>query len=517
VLGLGGVLLVRFYLLSQVALFNAVMVSHLVTGAATQVIGNVVIAASMARDRLAVELALSRQVLYRSVVVGTLAIYLLAVGGLAWLLNRLGVDDSLSLGSVIVFVSSLTLAALLLSEAVRWRVKRFVVRNFYRSKYDYREQWINFTTRLGPLVALDELPPQLLGTVLDAVGAQAGVLYLRNEQDGCYHPTSAVGSRRPTQSLADDHPIISALEARCAPIVLEHGAAEPGLGLEAAHAFADGSVIIPLRWRDGLTGLLLIGPEQTGAPYSAEDLELMGTVGEHAAGVIVTARLSERAAQSREFEAVHRLTSFVVHDLKNSISSLSLLSQNALKNFDDREFQRDALKTIATTVGRMQALLGRLSAAPESAPLRVEPADLAALMLDAARPIVRDDRISVVKELAPVIAPVDAQAITKVIQNLVVNAVQSIDGRGTVTLRTGEESGRAVFSVSDTGCGMSEEFVRQQLFAPFRSTKKSGWGIGLYHAKGIVTAHRGTVDVSSQEGAGTTFTVRLPITGERSP
>ena len=93
--------------------------------------------------------------------------------------------------------------------------------------------------------------------------------------------------------------------------------------------------------------------------------------------------------------------------------------------------------------------------------------------------------------------------------------MQSIDGHGTVTVKTFEEHGRAVLSVTDTGCGMSEEFVRTSLFAPFRSTKKGGWGIGLYHAKGLVEAHGGTIDVESTEGTGTTFSVRLPI-GDRT-
>jgi putative PEP-CTERM system histidine kinase len=201
----------------------------------------------------------------------------------------------------------------------------------------------------------------------------------------------------------------------------------------------------------------------------------------------------------------------VIHDLKNSISALSMLSDNALQNFDDPEFQRDAIKTVAKTADRMKVLLGRLSSAPESAALRIESVDLAALVWGAARPIVKHERIGLVKDLAPVPIAADAESLSKVIQNLVANAVQSIDDKGTVTLRTFEEDGKAVVSITDTGCGMSEEFVRKSLFAPFRSTKKGGWGIGLYQARGIVEAHGGAIEVSSQEGAGTTFTVKLPL------
>jgi signal transduction histidine kinase len=66
--------------------------------------------------------------------------------------------------------------------------------------------------------------------------------------------------------------------------------------------------------------------------------------------------------------------------------------------------------------------------------------------------------------------------------------------------------------VTDTGCGMSPEFIQKSLFAPFKSTKSGGWGIGLYQAKGIVEAHGGTIEVTSREGAGSTFRLRLPLT-----
>jgi putative PEP-CTERM system histidine kinase len=225
----------------------------------------------------------------------------------------------------------------------------------------------------------------------------------------------------------------------------------------------------------------------------------------------MTTRLSERLVRSHEFEAFHRLTSFVIHDLKNSISALSMLSDNALRNFADPEFQRDTIKTVSKTVERMKALLARLSTAPASDGLRLEPVDLAALALEAATPLVKNDRINLVKDLAPLPISADADALSRVVQNLITNAMQSIDGEGTVRLRTFARDGWALLSVSDTGCGMSEEFMRRSLFAPFRSTKKGGWGIGLYQSKGIVEAHGGSIEVSSREGAGTTFTIKLPL------
>jgi signal transduction histidine kinase len=470
VVGLGGIFLVRFFLLSQMLLFHVLLGIYLTTAAATLVLGNLAIGASLARTRLLrSEVTVSRDLVYRSLVVVALGGYLLVVGVLGWLLNYLGIPEELLWGSVLVFVSALAVGAVLLSENVRWRLKRFVARHFYRTKYDYREQWLRFTQRLGSLVSLEQLGPVLVSGVTEAAGAARGALYLADARDGRYHLAGSVELAGIPPALDAGSPIPPQLARESAPLA------------------------------------------RAGNPYSREDLEFFMTVGEQAAGVIVTARLSETLAQAREFEAFHRLTSFVIHDLKNAVSALSMLSQNAMQHFDDPEFQKDALKTLSRTVDRMKALLARLSAAPDAARMRSEPVDLSALALEATRPL-DGGRVSLVKEFAPV-APVpgDGEALLRVIQNLLTNAMEAVGVSGTVTVRSYEEGGQVVCEVTDTGCGMSPEFIQKSLFAPFRSTKSGGWGIGLYQAKGIVDAHGGTIEVTSREGAGSTFRLRLPI------
>lgn len=516
VLGLGGIFLVRFFFLSQMILFKVVMGSYLTTSAATLLVGNVVIAGSLLRGRLAgTELTVSRTVLYRSVVAVLLGGYLVAVGALGWLLPRLGVSEDIFWWSLIVFVSALALAVFLLSENVRWRVKRFIALNFYRSRYDYRAQWITFTKRLGSLIALEDLAPELLAAVTETVGATRGALYLTRGHDDRFHLTAAVEAPRVESTLDADVDLVRRLHDEPDPILIASGRApRPALPPMLAERLPDGSVAVPLRWRGALTGIMLLGPERGAAPYTVEDLEFLATVAEQAAGVLAGARLSEAVAQAREFEAFHRLTSFVIHDLKNAISALSLLSDNALANFDDREFQQDAIKTLSRTVERMKRLLSRLAAAPESAPVRVQSVDLRALAEEATAHVGGTARITLERDLRPV-GPVsgDDEALLRVIQNLVTNAIEALDGAGTVTVRTHEEPPWVVVSVTDTGCGIPEEFLRESLFAPFKSTKKGGWGVGLYQARATVEAHRGAIGVASRVGEGTTVSVRLPRAG----
>jgi signal transduction histidine kinase len=83
---------------------------------------------------------------------------------------------------------------------------------------------------------------------------------------------------------------------------------------------------------------------------------------------------------------------------------------------------------------------------------------------------------------------------------------------GCLTVATALAGGRVVMTVSDTGCGMSAEFIRKSLFRPFQTTKKKGLGIGMFQSKLIIEAHRGNLQVQSTPGSGSTFRMFLPIT-----
>ena len=222
VLGLGGVFLVRFFFLSQLLLFHVMLGATLTAQAATLIVGNVTIAISVFRDRLlAVDLTVSRRLVYRSVLVGTLGLYLLTVGTLGWLLNSLGIAQELLWGSLVVFVSALALAAVLLSENIRWRIKRFIGLHFYRSKYDYREQWIDYTKRLSSLLSVDELARRALSAVTEAAGAAKGALYLVDARDRKYHLAGAIEIDQAPPTLDGGAPLLDRLRDCADPIAIE--------------------------------------------------------------------------------------------------------------------------------------------------------------------------------------------------------------------------------------------------------------------------------------------------------
>jgi signal transduction histidine kinase len=125
-----------------------------------------------------------------------------------------------------------------------------------------------------------------------------------------------------------------------------------------------------------------------------------------------------------------------------------------------------------------------------------------------------DDAVtaSITEELHPVPRVLlDPEQIQKVLTNLVLNANEALEDGGEIRVITGKRDGWVEFTVSDSGCGISREFVENVLFRPFKTTKKQGMGIGLFHSKMIVEAHKGRIEVESEEGVGSTFRVLLPM------
>jgi len=510
VLGLGGILLIRFYWLSQLALFRTITTMDLDIEAVTLLIGNAVLAVGLARSRWSdMQLAVSPVVVYRSVTFLILGSYLLAIGGLGWLLNYLQIPEQAFWVTVGVFVSALALAAILLSERAQWRAKRFISRYVYRTKYDYREQWITFTRRLGTLLTVDDLSRELLEVIREAVGSTGAILYIADDRNRTYHVAGALWIPEQAPSVTADDPSVAALATADGPTILDSDLAWGGAAL--ARAFPAGSAMVPLRWGGRLIGFFVLGPERTGMPYTPEDVEFMSTMAQQAAGAIVTAQLSESMARDREFEALARVASFVVHDLKNLTAGLSLLSQNAVKYLDDPQFQKDAVLSLARTVDRMQALLARLSSRAEPLVHLDQDVDVAQVVREAVETIAAPNGVSVLTELerVPVVRG-DSEALGRLVLNLVNNAVQAVSGPGTIIVTVKLRSDAVILAVADTGCGMSEEFIRESLFVPFRTTKRGGWGIGLYQVKEIVERHGGTLAVTSREGQGTTFEIALP-------
>ncbi|MCP4253104.1 MAG: GAF domain-containing protein [Candidatus Scalindua sp.] len=269
----------------------------------------------------------------------------------------------------------------------------------------------------------------------------------------------------------------------------------------------------PMEAAGELVGFILQGEDIGGEPFRNDDFELLKALSTQAAVQIKNIRLAQDLSTAKEVEMFHRMSSFVMHDLKNLTNSLSLISQNAKQNLGNIEFQKDAIKTIEGTVDRMRGLIERLSSLPQRIELKRELVDAKSLVEDAIKKVKGDKskKISIETVMNPVPRlNVDPHAIEMVIINLVNNACDAIENEGEVECMVWEANNIIKLSVTDNGRGISDEFIETFLFKPFKSSKKGGFGVGLFQCKSIIEAHGGRIIVKSDKEHGTAFTISLP-------
>jgi hypothetical protein len=210
--------------------------------------------------------------------------------------------------------------------------------------------------------------------------------------------------------------------------------------------------------------------------------------------------------------AVAKMSSFVIHDIKNLTYSLSLLLNNAENFIDNPEFQNDMLATLRNTVSKMKMLIQKLRSIPEKTALNTALTDINLLVKEVVEDVMKlNPGIDIHYHGSPAFSSVDGEEMKKVILNLVMNALDAVDESGSVIIETDIEDKAVCLKVRDNGCGIAEDFLKNHLFKPFRTTKEKGLGIGLYQCKQIIEAHSGTLQAESVPGDGTVFTIHLPV------
>jgi signal transduction histidine kinase len=186
--------------------------------------------------------------------------------------------------------------------------------------------------------------------------------------------------------------------------------------------------------------------------------------------------------------------------------------QNLPEHFDDPVFREDSLRGVSKTVTHINRLIGRLSLLRHEEAIQTARTDLNDLVVTALAGI-EQGLGSILEKDLPQVPEImlDREQFTKVVTNLVLNSAEAVSKDGYVRVATSVEGNWVVLKVADNGCGMSPEFMSKGLFRPFKTTKKSGLGIGMFQSKMIVEAHGGRIAVASELGQGTTFQVFLPL------
>lgn len=498
-LGIMAILASQFLAASEGLLYRVLDLSLNPTRQAGLLLGVLLMGYSIITRGGEEKIVFSRRLAYKSLVLFAAGLYLVGVGLTGQFsrlfegINRPTVQMALSV------VGGVGLLVVFLSETFRRKANLALRKYFYKDKYDYRIQWLEFTRRLAAIRRTDDLYQAVLLGFCESLGMGQAALYLRAPGGKDYEPVHRWEMDQAAAPLPASHPL-------CQP-----PAHRPGVkdlrGKPPAPPAPPASFFVPLMLSENLAGFVLLNrPFNSEEEYDEEDFELMEALAHQSSLAILNMRLVEELASAREMEIMGKVSSFVLHDLKNLVYTLSLILDNAKNYIQEPEFQRDLLTSLGNTVAKMNMLITQLRVLPTQESLRREDVDLLDLARESAQAM-PGGAFQVMGD--PVPAVVDREEMHKVLVNLLRNAQEASPGNTPVVVEVGHQ-GQPYVKVSDSGSGMNEEFIRKHLFAPFNTTKRKGMGIGLYQSKQIVEAHGGKLTVESRPGTGSTFTVLLP-------
>ncbi len=224
----------------------------------------------------------------------------------------------------------------------------------------------------------------------------------------------------------------------------------------------------------------------------------------------------QQLVQSEKLAAVGQLASGIVHDVKNPLGVIKGMAEEMLEDVAPASSQAEALQTIRDNATRANSIVADLLVFARQSTPTMEWRDLRESVEGALRLtgfLLRKGRVTVKTDWPeePAMGMVDPQQLQQVLINLIQNAVQAMPDGGTLSVRLASDGDRTLITIQDTGCGIPAEHL-PRIFEPFFTTKPEGQGtgMGLSVSYGIIARHHGQINVESQVGAGSTFTLRLP-------
>ncbi len=472
--------------------------------------------ASARLQRVNVSIRLSRAATFQSLSLAAIGVYLLSMWLAATLLDMAGKNYG-DLAQVAFITAGAGMGAILIiSPKIRAWMRVTISKHFFRLRYDYRVEWTRFTDTIGhPGDENNSFHERVIKAVADITESPAGLLLTPDDSGYLMLQArwkwSLVEVPREAASIAaslyleETGRILIFDEIRDGAAPAEETGICPDWIMQNDRVWLG----VPCVHYGRLAGLILLQRPAYARQPDWEDRDLLRVVGRQIASYLSEARGQETLSEVKRFDEFNRRFAFIMHDVKNLVSQLSLVSRNAEKHAGNPEFQADMLHTIQHSVGRMNDLLARLSQHNKGKAEEPRPME-ARKVVDA---IVREKRLLhplMTGQENGLMLMADPNRIEQILGHLVQNAIDASAADEPVHIMARDTGHEIAIDVLDRGCGMSPEFVRTQLFRPFTSTKDGGFGIGSYEARQLAVALNGRIEVESVENEGSRFTLYLP-------
>lgn len=465
-----------------------------------------------------IEFQLSRTAVFHASTLVFAGGYLLflAMGG--YYVRALGGNWGEALQVLFLTISLVFLATLLLSRRIRARLMVLISQNFFDYKYDYREEWLKMTRELANLSNDPPLPERVIRILAGLVESNGGAMWLKGERDA-YVLKAAVNLSTPKHTIIDhDAELVRFFSDREWIVDLhEYGVDPVSYNLleipDAITKTPDAWLIIPLYLGNDLYGMAVVGNPYARVELNWENFDLIKVVARQTCNLLAQADAQNRLSRAMQFEAVSKASAFMVHDLKTVIAQLSLLVKNAPKHRNNPAFIDDMINTTDHAVRKMSSLVDHIRRPGKDEEDQRQLLNLTTLVQDLVEHH-RHQRPSPHLEgnVRDAMIKADAEQLRSVLGHLVQNAQDATSSDGEISITLKIAKGNVVLFIQDTGTGMTKEFISSQLFKPFESTKGlTGMGIGAYQAREYIRKIGGNIDVTSEPGIGSCFSVRIPL------
>ncbi len=461
---------------------------------------------------------ISRDIVLQSSLVLGAGIYLCLLAITGFYIRYFGGSWSNLIQATFIILGIATLIFLMLSGTLRRKLKVFIEKHFFANKFDYREKWLLLTRALQQIdITQPDHYQSLLQAWLNSIGYTRGLIVKFKAEN---ISTLALQQRPPLNN--DELMLITAYQQYFTNrnwLVDLSDNTDPFVHSVIANKSLDIQLMIPILTKGQLWGLCLMNaPKVNKIHLNWELRDYLTLVSEQIASHLLLMQASQTLTENAQFIAFSRMSAFVVHDLKNVKAQIDLMLKNATKHRHNPEFIDDSFSTLAAMQQRLQNMLSQLTNKRAEQQTDSQQVSVASLVQD-----VINGRCAMRKPVPNLRVEQDCKLFinkdrfSSILFHLIDNAQHATAESGTVTVAIASNDSQLQLTISDTGCGMSKEFIQQRLFKAFDSTKgNAGMGIGAHDALHFVEQQGGQLTVKSEPGKGSTFTIQLPLKSAQS-